>query len=72
MLCTSIRRFSKSYTSPRKGVVLVAMCLAVLLAQADTSVVNLAIQTIGQHFHASVSDQQWVLDGYNLAYACFC
>jgi MFS transporter, DHA2 family, methylenomycin A resistance protein len=49
--------------------VLLAMCLGVLIAQVDTSVVNLAIQPIGAAFQASVGSLQWVLDSYNLVYA---
>ncbi|MBV8743570.1 MAG: MFS transporter, partial [Xanthobacteraceae bacterium] len=50
-------------------VVLLTLCLGVLVAQVDTSVVNLAMQPIGIAFGASVTDLQWVLDAYNLAYA---
>jgi len=49
--------------------VLVTVCLAVLLAQVDTSVVNLATRPIGAEFHARVSALQWVIDIYNLIYA---
>lgn len=45
------------------------MCLAVLIAQVDTSVVNLAVRAIGQGLGAGVAGLQWVLDSYNLAYA---
>jgi EmrB/QacA subfamily drug resistance transporter len=45
------------------------MCLGVLIAQVDTSVVNLARQPIGVAFGASVASLQWVLDAYNLVYA---
>ncbi|HEX6978732.1 MAG TPA: MFS transporter [Alphaproteobacteria bacterium] len=50
-------------------VVLLTMCLGVLIAQVNTSVVNLAMQPIGASFHASVAQLQWVLNAYNLAYA---
>ncbi len=53
----------------RQGWVLLTLCLGVLVAQVDTSVVNLAIQPIGTAFRASVAGLQWVLDGYNLSYA---
>ena len=53
----------------RKSVVLLTLCLGLLVAQVDTSVVNLAMQPIGSAFHASVTQLQWVLDGYNLVYA---
>lgn len=45
------------------------MSLAVLLAQVDTSVVNLAMRSIGADLHGSVISLQWVLDAYNLTYA---
>ena len=48
---------------------LVTLCLAVLVAQVDTSVVNLAVHSIRLQFNAPVSLMQWVLDSYNLAYA---
>ncbi|MBN9490519.1 MAG: MFS transporter [Alphaproteobacteria bacterium] len=48
---------------------LLTLCLAVLVAQIDMAVVNLATRPIGDHFHAGVGALQWVLDGYNLVYA---
>jgi MFS transporter, DHA2 family, methylenomycin A resistance protein len=53
----------------RKPLVLLTLCLGVLVAQVDTSVVNLAMQPIGAAFHAPVAALQWVLDAYNLTYA---
>lgn len=52
-----------------RPLVLLAMCLGVLIAQVDTSVVNLAAQPIGAAFHARVGALQWMLDAYNLVYA---
>lgn len=52
-----------------RDLVLLAMCLGVLIAQVDTSVVNLAMQPIGAALGASVTALQWVLDAYNLVYA---
>jgi EmrB/QacA subfamily drug resistance transporter len=52
-----------------RAIVLLAMCLGVLIAQVDTSVVNLATHSIGVTFHAGVAPLQWVLDAYNLVYA---
>jgi len=49
--------------------VLLTMSLAVLIAQIDTSVVNLATHAIGATFHTGVASLQWVLDAYNLVYA---
>jgi EmrB/QacA subfamily drug resistance transporter len=53
----------------RKWLVLSTLCLGLLVAQVDTSVVNLAMQPIGNAFRASVPALQWVLDAYNLSYA---
>jgi EmrB/QacA subfamily drug resistance transporter len=54
-------------TRPR--LVLIATSLGVLFAQIDTSVVNLAVKSIGADLHAGVSTLQWVIDAYNLVYA---
>jgi DHA2 family methylenomycin A resistance protein-like MFS transporter len=56
-------------TTDQRGLILLTLSLGVLVAQVDTSVVNLAAQPIGMAFHASVTELQWVLDAYNLAYA---
>jgi len=51
------------------GLTLIALCLAVLVAQVDTAVVNLAVRPIGASFHAGVAAMQWIIDSYNLVYA---
>ena len=48
---------------------LMTLCTAMLIAQLDTSVVNLATKPIAAAFQAPVSALQWVIDGYNLTYA---
>ena len=53
----------------RNYLTLPILCAAVLVAQIDTSVVNLATRPIGERFGASVSMLQWVVDSYNLVYA---
>ncbi|MEJ2624304.1 MAG: MFS transporter, partial [Pseudolabrys sp.] len=53
----------------RPRLVLLVTSLGVLLAQIDTSVVNLALKSIGTDLHAGVSTLQWVIDAYNLVYA---
>ena len=52
-----------------RRVILFILCLAVLIAQVDTSVVNLAVHAIGVGLHAPLPALQWVVDGYNLSYA---
>ncbi len=53
----------------RNRLTLPVLCVAVLVAQLDTSIANLAITPIGRDFAASLSALQWVIDGYNLVYA---
>ena len=53
----------------RRGLTLLTLCLAVLIAQLDTSVVNLAVRPIGASFGAGLAALQWVVDSYNLVYA---
>jgi EmrB/QacA subfamily drug resistance transporter len=53
----------------RAGLALLTLCLAVLIAQVDTAVVNLAVRPIGAYFRAGVGAMQWVVDSYNLVYA---
>jgi len=59
----------RRYGNTNRTVVLLALCLGVLVAQIDTSVVNLAMHAIGVTFRAGVAPLQWVLDAYNLVYA---
>ncbi|WP_233155007.1 MFS transporter [Candidimonas nitroreducens] len=46
-----------------------ALCLAVLVAQIDTAVVNLGMDPIAAYFKTDVRAMQWVADAYNLVYA---
>lgn len=52
----------------RRWIILLLLCLATLIAQLDTALVNLAVRPIGDHFHAGMAALQWVVDGYNLVY----
>lgn len=52
-----------------RWITLMTLCMAVLVAQVDTAVVNLATRQIGEYFSASVNALQWVVDSYNLVYA---
>src|SRR6516162_7354777 len=54
---------------PAGGLILLTMSLGVLIAQIDTSVVNLAVKPIGTDLKASVTELQWIVDGYNFVYA---
>lgn len=52
-----------------RWMILVSLCLAVLIAQIDTSVVNIATYPIGVYFQASIQSLQWMVDVYNIIYA---
>ncbi|MGD8709664.1 MAG: MFS transporter [Ectothiorhodospiraceae bacterium] len=58
-----------THRSRSPTLILATLCAAVLVAQLDTSVVNLAARPIGQYFHAGMGKLQWILDSYNLVYA---
>ena len=55
--------------SGRPSLVLLACSLGVLIAQIDTSVVNLAVKRMGADLGSSLSGMQWMVDAYNLVYA---
>lgn len=57
------------HQAANQKMILVTLCLAVLIAQIDTSVVNLAVHSISRYFHAQLATLQWVIDAYNLVYA---
>jgi EmrB/QacA subfamily drug resistance transporter len=61
--------FDTPRSRTRPGLILFTMCLGVLVAQIDTSVVNLGTHAIGNALGLGVSALQWVLDVYNLVYA---
>jgi MFS transporter, DHA2 family, methylenomycin A resistance protein len=64
----AIRSSAQPERTPR-WLTLLTLCAGVLVAQLDTSVVNLAVRPIGEYFHAGVGALQWVVDSYNLLYA---
>jgi EmrB/QacA subfamily drug resistance transporter len=52
-----------------KVVVLLTMCFALAMAMLDNTVVNIALPTIQAELDATVSDLQWIIDGYVLVFA---
>jgi EmrB/QacA subfamily drug resistance transporter len=64
---TTTARINGATREPR--FVLLATSLGVLLAQIDTSVVNLGLKSIASDLNAGVSEMQWVIDAYNVVYA---
>jgi EmrB/QacA subfamily drug resistance transporter len=53
----------------RRGLVLATVCLAAFAINLDTTIVNVALPDLGRQLAATTRDLQWVVDGYNLAFA---
>src|ERR1700748_2775943 len=56
-------------TSTRRYLVLATVCLAAFAINLDTTIVNVALPDLGRELHATTRDLQWIVDGYNLAFA---
>jgi len=52
-----------------KVIVLLTMCFALGMAMLDNTVVNVALPTIRRDLAAGISELQWIVDGYVLAFA---
>src|SRR5215218_9669988 len=53
----------------RKAGILVAVYIAVLAINLDVTIVNVALPSIATELGAGTRGLQWVVDGYNLAFA---
>jgi EmrB/QacA subfamily drug resistance transporter len=49
--------------------VLATVCLAAFAINLDTTIVNVALPDLGRQLGATTRDLQWIVDGYNLAFA---
>src|SRR5256714_11130080 len=49
--------------------VLTVLCLGFFMILLDTTIVNIAIPSISDKLHASLSDILWILNSYILVYA---
>src|SRR5213083_2267134 len=52
-----------------KALILATVCAAVLAINLDTTIVNVALPSISRELDAGTRALQWVVDGYNLAFA---
>ncbi|HZB78271.1 MAG TPA: MFS transporter [Actinomycetota bacterium] len=59
----------KGENAREKVIVLLTMCFALAMAMLDNTVVNIALPTIQRRLGATVSDLQWIIDGYVLVFA---
>jgi EmrB/QacA subfamily drug resistance transporter len=49
--------------------ILATVCLAAFAINLDTTIVNVALPDLGRQLSATTRDLQWIVDGYNLAFA---
>ncbi len=54
---------------PRRWWALVALCLAVLIAAIDVTVLNVALPTLSETLHPTGSETLWIADSYSLVLA---
>ena len=52
-----------------RGVILVTLCLAALIINLDTTIVNVALPALVRQLGATTAGLQWVVDAYNLVFA---
>jgi len=53
-----------------KLAILLAICLGYFMVILDTTVVNVALPSVGHQLGATIAEQQWIVDGYTLVFAC--
>ncbi len=53
----------------RRYLVLATVCVAAFAINLDTTIVNVALPDLARELHATTRDLQWIVDGYNLAFA---
>jgi EmrB/QacA subfamily drug resistance transporter len=53
----------------RRGLILAAVCLAAFAINVDTTIVNVALPSLTRQLGAGTRELQWIVDGYNLAFA---
>lgn len=53
----------------RRKLVLAICCMSIFMVGMDITIVNVALPTIQQSFHSSVSGLQWTIDAYTLVIA---
>jgi MFS family permease len=53
----------------RRLVILAICCMSLLIVGLDSTIVNVALPSIRNDLHASISGLQWVIDAYTLVLA---
>ena len=60
---------SRPGPASRRWWILAVLCLSVLLAVVDNTIVNVALPTMSRTLSASTQDLQWIVDAYTLVFA---
>ena len=58
-----------SLSARTRWLALAVLCVTVLIANLDNTVLNVALPTLVRDLHASSSDLQWIVDSYIIVYA---
>ena len=58
-----------SLSARTRWLALAVLCVTVLIANLDNTVLNVALPTLVRDLHASTSDLQWIVDSYIIVYA---
>ncbi len=53
-----------------KALALIAVCLGFFMVITDVMIVNIALPNLAKDLHGSMTNLQWVVDGYTLTFAC--
>src|SRR3954466_8857151 len=67
--CLRLGAVMPEMTARRRMLVLATVCLAAFAINIDTTIVNVALPDLGRELGATTRDLQWIVDGYNLAFA---
>jgi EmrB/QacA subfamily drug resistance transporter len=66
---TTLGVHAMSSSASRRGLILAAVCLSAFAINVDTTIVNVALPSLTRQLGAGTRDLQWIVDGYNLAFA---
>jgi EmrB/QacA subfamily drug resistance transporter len=70
VMLTEVRARVSGGSAPHRGWTLVLASLGVFMTALDTLVVTTALPVLRVDLHASLSDLEWTVNAYNLAFAC--
>jgi MFS transporter, DHA2 family, methylenomycin A resistance protein len=62
---------ARRFESGRRNLTAFIVCLGCVVVLLDVSIVNVALQRISDGLGGRVSDLQWIVDAYTLAFASF-